>query len=83
MLFALREPQRCVLSEHSNTEVGISFGIVACFGLFGLLAYSILAMFIIELPFPFHPYVSRLEKAYRRRFQALSQFNETVLGGLS
>jgi hypothetical protein len=39
-------------------------------------------MYVIKLPFPVYPYLSKLEKAYRARHQAICKFNEAALGSL-
>lgn len=67
-------------AERDVLEIGILGGVVVLFSVLGSVIYGVLAMYVIELPFPFRQYQPKLEKAYRARHAEMVQNNEARLG---
>ncbi|KAI6196316.1 hypothetical protein M3Y94_01094800 [Aphelenchoides besseyi] len=80
MIFRFPSPQHCSLVDPNNIEVLIVACVLMLFTFIGTIVYALLAMRVYELPFPFRPYVSKLERAYRRRYTSMSNGEEALIG---
>ncbi|KAI6178963.1 hypothetical protein M3Y98_00558500 [Aphelenchoides besseyi] len=80
MIFRFPSPQHCSLADPNNIDVLIVASVLMLFAFIGTIVYAMLAMRVYELPFPFRPYVSKLERAYRRRYASMSNGEEALLG---